>query len=96
LLDVEVHLQLAALDFFTVHCKKSFLGVFGGLELDVRKAFGLLGLPVVSQANGLDFAEFTETVADIVFLKFVRKAFDEQGFAVRWHLLSGFTGLLLI
>ena len=91
-LAVEVHLQETALHLFSVHLDQSLLRRLVRLVLDVGKAFGLFGLPVVGDADSFDFAEASEPVTDVVFFEVVWQAFDKQSVALGGHRICHLCG----
>ena len=71
-LAVEVNLQETALHLFSIHLNQCLLCRLVRLILDVSKALGLFGLPVVGNADSFDLAKASESVTDVVFFKIVR------------------------
>ena len=84
-LTVVIDFEEATFNLFSVHFDKSSLSTLMCLEEDVGEAFRLLSLPVVSNTNGFDLAEATESITNIVFLEGVRETLDEEGLALSWH-----------
>jgi len=87
LLHVKIDLYLSTLNVFTVHFQQCVFSWFMRLEINVGKAFGHLGLPVVAKTNRFNFTESPESIANIVLLKRIGKSFHKKSFAVRWHRL---------
>ena len=71
-LAVEVDLQETALHLFSIHLDQCLLCRLVRLILDVGKALGLFGLPVISDADSFYLAKASESVTDVVFFKIVR------------------------
>ena len=84
-LAVEIDFEEAALHLFTIHLDHGLLGTLMLLELNVGKAFRLLSLPVVSNADGLNLAKSPEPVSNVVLFEVVWQALDEERVAVTWH-----------
>jgi len=85
--DVEVDLDPASLHLFAVHLEERSLGVRVAVEAHVCETLRLLRHPVVSEAEGLDRAETTETVAHVVLLEGVGQVLHEERRAIIRHRL---------
>ena len=83
------------LQLFSVHFNQSCLCANVILENHVCKTFWLIGLPVSADSNFLYFAKRSESVANVILFKWVRKAFYEDSFAVFWHVLGNFDVVFL-
>ena len=60
------------------------------LKLNVSKAFRLLCLPIVSNSDGLDFPETSESITNIVLFEVIRETLYEESLAVSRHHFGHF------
>ena len=74
--------------FLAVHLLQSLFCTGMSLICDICEALGLLGLPVISNSNGFDFAEASESVANVIFFEGIGEVLDEKSTAVRGHGVS--------
>ena len=76
------------MDLLAVHLLQSLSCTGMSLICDICEALGLLGLPVISNSNGFDFAETSESVANVIFFEGIGEVLDEKSTAVRGHGVS--------
>ena len=86
--NIKVYLDSSALDVLAIHFGESLLGCLVGLIVDIGKALGLLGHPVVSQSNSRDGAESSEAITHIIFLEGIGEALHKDGLAISGHAFS--------
>ena len=87
-LGVVVNLDVASLNFSSIHLFKSLLCTLMRLKLNVGEALRLLGLPVVRYSDGFYFSKLPKPIPNVIFFELIGQAFNKHRRTIVRHILN--------